>query len=56
VHHGDRLTPRELEIGPHPGQDPLQPRHVLIDLPAVVTTEDDVETLGARRARVSRHR
>ncbi len=47
---GDRVTAGHLEIGAHPGDHPLEAGHVLVDLPAVVAPEDDVET-GARRAR-----
>ncbi|HVH20864.1 MAG TPA: hypothetical protein VNA11_00250 [Pseudonocardia sp.] len=40
------------EIGPHPGDHPLQPGHVLIDLTPVIATEHDVEPRRSRRAGV----
>ena len=51
-----RLAADDLQVGPHPHDGPLHARDVLVDLPTVVTAEDDVETGYAGSARVSRHR
>jgi hypothetical protein len=56
LHDRDRLASRQLQIRPHPGHHPLQPRHMLIDLPAVVAAEDDVEAWDTRPTHVGRHR
>jgi hypothetical protein len=44
-----------LEVGAHSRHHTLETGHVLVDLLAVVTPEDDVETGGAERARITRH-
>jgi hypothetical protein len=56
LHHRDRLAAHQLQVSTHPRHHALQPRDVLVDLPAVVTAEDDVESWGTNPTRVGRHR
>jgi hypothetical protein len=55
-HDRQRLAARGLEIGAHPGHDPLQPPDVLVDLPPVVSAQHDVEAWGAWPPHICRHR
>ncbi|OLT01551.1 hypothetical protein BJF90_31115 [Pseudonocardia sp. CNS-004] len=52
---GHRVAAGHVEIGAHPGHHTLETGHVFVDLLAVVAPQDDVETGGAERARITRH-